>query len=98
LLSNRLSFEFNPPEFLVNRIAYYLLRSKDEKDRSEALKLFELNTKNYPNSFNAFDSLGEAFEALGENKKARQNYEKSIELNPKNQHAKMKIESLKKSK
>ena len=93
-LSRRLSWDFSPPEYLVNRIGYNLLRSKNESDKSGALAFFILNTENFPHSFNAYDSLGEAYEALGDPKKAIENYEKSLELNPENEHARMKIESL----
>ena len=94
LLSHRLSWDFRPPEYLVNRIAYRMLRGRDDIDRSKALAFFILNTENFPDSFNAYDSLGEAYEALGDNKKAIENYKKSLELNPNNEHARLKIESL----
>ena len=97
-ISLRLSWDFRPPEYLVNRIGYRMMRSKNEDDRSKALGFFILNTENYPASFNAFDSLGEAYEALGDKEKAINNYKKSLELNPNNEHARMKIESLKKTK
>ena len=93
-LSQRLSWNFSPPESLVNRIGYRMLRSRDENEKSKALAFFILNTENFPNSFNAFDSLGETYESLGDNKKAIENYKKSLELNPNNEHAKMKIQSL----
>ncbi|PQV48197.1 hypothetical protein CLV33_10544 [Jejuia pallidilutea] len=93
-LSQRLSWNFSPPESLVNRIGYRMLRSRNENEKSKALTFFILNTENFPSSFNAFDSLGETYESLGDNKKAIENYKKSLELNPNNEHAKMKIESL----
>ena len=97
-LSKRLSWDLSPPEYLVNRIGYTMLQNRNESVRSKALEFFILNTENYPNSFNAYDSLGEAYESLGESKKAIENYRKSLELNPNNEHAKMKIESLNKRK
>ena len=63
---------------------------------SKALAFFILNTENFPNSYNAFDSLGEAYETLGDKKKAIDNYLKSLELNPKNEHVKMKLSELEK--
>lgn len=93
-LSQRLSWNFSPPESLVNRIGYRMLRSRNENEKSKALAFFTLNTENFPRSFNAFDSLGETYEVLGDNKNAIENYKKSLELNPNNEHAKMKIESL----
>jgi tetratricopeptide (TPR) repeat protein len=59
-----------------------------------AIAFFIMNTENYPNSFNAFDSLGEAYEAVGDNEKAIKSYTKSLELNPNNAHAEGKIVSL----
>ncbi|MFK7954075.1 MAG: alpha/beta hydrolase-fold protein [Ekhidna sp.] len=94
LISKKLSWNFIPPEALVNRIGYGMLRSRNENEKSKALAFFILNTENFPNSFNAFDSLGETYESMGDNKKAIVNYKKSLELNPNNDHAKMKIENL----
>ncbi len=95
-ISKRLSWTINPPESLVNRLGYGLLQRSNEAEKSKALEYFILNTVNYPNSYNAFDSLGEAYEQLGDTEKAFENYEKSFSLNPSNEHAKMKVESLKK--
>ena len=66
-------------------------------DKSKALEFFTLNVENYPESSNSYDSLGEAYEALGDTKRAIENYKKSLELNPGNEHARMKIEELNKS-
>lgn len=95
VLSKRLSYSFSPPETLVNRVAYRMLRSRDEGNRAKALAFFTLNTENYPDSFNAFDSLGEAYEALGDKAKAVSSYQKSLELNQKNAHASERIKRLK---
>lgn len=95
-LSERLSFSFNPPETLVNSIGYRMLTSRNKNERLKALEFFTLNTENYPASSNAFDSLGEAYEALGDKPKAISSYQKSLELNPNNEHAEIRIESLKK--
>ena len=95
-LSERLSWDFHPPETLVNRLGYGKLRGKLEDDKSKALEFFILNTELYSGSFNAFDSLGEAYEQLGNNVKAIINYKKSLTLNPNNEHAQGKIESLEK--
>lgn len=95
-LSQRISWNFDPPEALVNRIGYGMLRSRNEDDKSNAIAFFILNTENFPYSSNAFDSLAEAYEALGDKETAIKNYKKSLELNPNNEHAREKIESLKK--
>lgn len=96
-ISQRLSWDFSPPEQLVNRIGYGMLRSRNESEKAKALTYFILNTENFPGSYNAFDSLGEAYEVLGDQKKAIDNYAKSLDLNPKNEHARMKLLGLEKN-
>jgi cytochrome c-type biogenesis protein CcmH/NrfG len=49
----------------------------------------------YPQSGNVYDSLGEAHMRAGQKELAIQNYEKSLQLDPKNQNA---VEMLKKLK
>lgn len=95
-ISERLSWDFRPPEYLVNQLGYRILQSGNDIDKANALKYFILNVENYPRSSNSYDSLGEAYETLGEAKKAKENYKKSLELNPSNEHAKMKIKELNK--
>jgi len=94
-LSNRLSFDFYPPEQLVNRIGYTFLQSRNAVEKAKAVDFFILNTEYYPNSYNAFDSLGEAYEMLGNLSKAIENYQKSLALNPDNEHAANRISNLK---
>ena len=96
-LSERLSYDFRPPEYLVNQLAYRMLQSGNDKDKANALEYFILNVENFPISPNCYDSLGEAYEVLGDTKKAIENYGKSLELNPDNENARMKIKKLSKS-
>jgi predicted alpha/beta superfamily hydrolase len=74
---------FLPPENEINTAGYNFIK----KDTKKALLFFELNVKNYPSSSNAFDSLGEAYLLLGNDKKALENYKKSYELNSNNKNA-----------
>ena len=48
-----------------------------------------------PNSFNVFDSLGEAYALAGNKKLAIENYEKSMQLNPKNTNGEEALAKLK---
>jgi tetratricopeptide (TPR) repeat protein len=73
-----------------------MLRSSNENETSKALEFFILNTENFPNSCNAYDSMGVAYEVLGNKKKAIENYKKALVLNPKSEHARMKIDHLNK--
>ena len=96
-LSERLSWDFLPPEYLTNQLGYRMLQSGNDKDKSKTLEFFILNVENYPKSSNSYDSLGEAYETLGDTQKAIENYNKSLELNPGNEQARMKIKELSKS-
>lgn len=79
-------------EFTLNGLGYQLLRGGHVDD---AILVFKRNVAEYPNSWNPYDSLGEAYMHAGQKDLAIQNYEKSIALNPKNQNG---IDFLKKLK
>jgi tetratricopeptide (TPR) repeat protein len=79
-------------EFTLNGLGYQLLRAGHVDD---AILIFKRNVAEYPNSWNPYDSLGEAYMHAGQKDLAIQNYEKSIALNPKNQNG---IDFLKKLK
>jgi tetratricopeptide (TPR) repeat protein len=59
---------------------YALLRSGKAQD---AIDILKVNVHAYPESWNAYDSLGEAYAVAGQKDLAIQNYQKSLELNPK---------------
>lgn len=67
----------------LNDVAYMLLNLKKQE---KALEVFQFNTKEHPESWNVWDSLGEGYENFGDAKNAIINYEKSVEINPKNRH------------
>ncbi|MEP6635437.1 MAG: serine hydrolase [Acidobacteriota bacterium] len=73
------AYDFSEPE--LNRLGYQLLQGKKIK---EAVEIFKLNVAEYPQAFNTYDSLGEAYMAGGNTELAIQNYKKSLELNPQN--------------
>ena len=75
----------------LNTLGYNFLRSKK---LPEAIVYFKLNAEFYPNSFNVYDSLGEAYMANGDKELAIANYKKSLELNPKNKHAAEQLKKL----
>ena len=78
-------------ESSINTSGYNLLSLGKTQD---AIKLFILNTQLFPNAWNTYDSLGEAYLIAGEKEKAKQNYEKSVQLNPKNKSGKLALEKL----
>lgn len=93
-VSARLGITILPPEGVMNQLGYGMMLRGDIDDAVEVLKL---NARNYPNSSNVHDSLGEAYMAHGQTELAIESYERSIELDPKNANAKMKLEELRKS-
>jgi serine-type D-Ala-D-Ala carboxypeptidase/endopeptidase len=62
--------------------------------KKEALAIFRLNTRLYPQSGNAFDSLAEACEANGLRELAIANYQQSLTLNPQNTNAIVQLKRL----
>jgi tetratricopeptide (TPR) repeat protein len=79
----------NNPEARVNTLGYTLMRAKRLPD---AITIFDVNVRANPNSFNAWDSLGEAYLATGKTEQGLTAYKKSLELNPNNNNAKRIIE------
>lgn len=82
------AYDFSQPQ--LNGLGYQLLQMKRVKD---AIEIFKLNVEMFPQGFNGYDSLGEAYMENGDKQLAIQNYKKSLELNPKNTNA---VEKLKK--
>jgi uncharacterized protein len=74
-LSERLGYTVLPPENTVNNLGYVALQSGRVE---EALRLFELNVRNHPDSANVYDSLGEALAAAGRLEEARGRYAKAV--------------------
>lgn len=68
----------------VNRAGYGLLQD----GRADlAVLVFDLNARLFPDSFNTWDSLGEAHMVLGHDDDAIRCYQRSLELNPRNENA-----------
>ena len=80
--------DFAEPE--LNALGYRLLQTGKMK---EAIEIFKLNVEAYPQGFNTYDSLAEAYMNSNQRELAITNYKKSLELNPKNTGA---VEALKK--
>ncbi|NIR44668.1 MAG: tetratricopeptide repeat protein [Gemmatimonadetes bacterium] len=78
-------------EIEVNRLGYSLMGSGQLE---AAIEVFKLNVESYPNSFNVYDSLAEAYMNAGEDELAVEYYEKSLEINPGNTNAVEMLEKL----
>jgi CubicO group peptidase (beta-lactamase class C family) len=71
------------PEGTLNQVGYSLMGTKKIDD---AVLVFQKNVALHPGSWNAYDSLGEAYMKSGDKDLAVKNYRKSIELNPANEN------------
>ena len=79
-------------EYLLIRNGYEEL-SQNKFD--EAIWIFTMNCIANPKSFNAYDSLGEAYMNKGDKISAIKNYEKSLQLDPTNENAAEMIKKMK---
>lgn len=74
-LSDRLGWTITPPEATINQLGYAAL---GEHQFDEALEYLQASVRNYPDSPNAYDSLGEGLEAAGRLKDALIQYEQAV--------------------
>jgi Flp pilus assembly protein TadD len=72
-------------------LGYYLINNNRIKD---AITIFKLNVEAFPDAWNVYDSLGEAYALNGETELAIQNYRKSLEINPQNTNAVQALQKL----
>lgn len=85
------SSEINILEYIANAKGYDFLSLQNY---DKAIEIFSINSKQFPNSANTFDSLAEAYMKKGSKKMALKYYKKSLELNSNNDNAKRRIEEL----
>jgi len=76
------SYEFAEDELIG--LGYQLLRMNKVP---EAVEMFKLEVDVYPQYWNAYDSLADAYRASGDKDLAVANYKRSLALNPKNGNA-----------
>ncbi|MCF8240117.1 MAG: DUF2911 domain-containing protein [Melioribacteraceae bacterium] len=80
-------------EVELNTFGYQLM-SQGEVEK--AISVFEINIKKFPDSWNVYDSLAEAYAFKGEIEKAKKYYNKTLEMAPEDQKERIKdiLESL----
>jgi hypothetical protein len=83
------SYNFDEDE--LNTLGYELIRANKLKD---AIRILQLNAETYPRSSNVYDSLGEAYMDDGNKALAVANYQRSLQLNPKNGNAVVMLQKL----
>jgi len=63
----------------INRLGYIYL---DEKEYKKTIELFKRNVQLFPESYNAHDSIAEAYLTKGDRQNAIKYYQMAVELNP----------------
>jgi CubicO group peptidase (beta-lactamase class C family) len=87
------SQDYDLSETEINVLGYRILYA--DHNATDAVKVFAMNTDVYSASSNAFDSLAEAYRVMGDLKAAKANYERAVELDPTNEHARMALAQIK---
>jgi tetratricopeptide (TPR) repeat protein len=77
----------------LNTLGYQLMTTNR---LDEALAVFKLNVESYPESANAFDSLGDVYVKRGDKEQAIKNYKRSLELNPHSDFTRQKLDGIQK--
>lgn len=83
-------------EKAINKYGYIFMRTQGGAEK--ALELFKLNVKLFPESYRAFDSLGEGYMNAGDHELAIMHYSKSLALNPSNENARRVLDRLQQQK
>lgn len=78
-------------EKTINQLGYRLVQAGKI---SEAIEVFKLNTVLYPDSWNTYDSLGEAYMISGDFGLSIKSYTKSVQINPDNTNGIRMLEKL----
>ncbi len=91
-VSENFGYKVKPPESLMNWLGYLFIM---EKQYDKSYRLFKINIDNYPDSPNAYDSMGKVLLLQRDTAGALLNYEKSLKLNPENSNAERIIGSIK---
>jgi len=71
----------------LNQIGYRYLFQMEDTDR--AIELFKQNVAAHPDSWNTYDSLGEAYAAGGDRELALENYQRALDMAPDGQKARV---------
>lgn len=91
LKENFAQYRFPAPEGIVNHFGYLAL---GDKKLDLAQQYFQMNIDAYPGSSNVYDSMGELLLNKGDTAQAVKMYERSLELDSKNDNAREVIRKL----
>lgn len=94
-VSEKMGYKILPPEAPINQCGYMAL---GRKNLAQAEYFFKLNIKNYPESANVYDSMGDYYKQVSDKTNAISNYKKALSINKENIETKQKLEELQKGK
>jgi Predicted hydrolase of the alpha/beta superfamily len=89
-ISKQLGYRVKAPEDLMNHMGYNALESKQFK---KAERFFKYNIDSYPDSYNAYDSMGDYFNAIRDKSNAIKYFEKALSIKE-NPDTRTKLEKL----
>jgi tetratricopeptide (TPR) repeat protein len=82
---------YNFDEDELDTLGLELTRARKFED---AIRILQLNAEAYPQSGNVYDSLGKAYMDAGNKPQAIANYQRSLQLDPKNRNAVQMLQNL----
>jgi tetratricopeptide (TPR) repeat protein len=84
------------PDFKIGETPMYIWAAelKDDGHLAEAIDVLKLQLQIYPDSSDAYESLGEAYQKSEQKQLAVESYRKALEKNPGNSDAKEKLAAL----
>ncbi|MCB9228962.1 MAG: hypothetical protein H6618_05060 [Deltaproteobacteria bacterium] len=88
--SRIIGVKYLPPEDLIHMICMETARERPE----QAVDCFIINTRNYPDSYNAFNALAKAYASMNKTELALKAFRRSLEIAPNNRKALVGTESL----
>ena len=85
-----------PDKYLISERQFNALgyRFLQQNRIFQAVTVFRMNVESFPHSGNVYDSLAEAYLYLGDKYNTIRNYEKSLEIDPKNENARSRLERM----
>lgn len=86
----------NNPRYQVSEaeldsLGYHLIKQNQLK---EAHTVFQINVELFPDSWKAWDSMGEGYMYMNDEAQCRKAYNKSLEINPENRNARKQLRNL----
>lgn len=82
------------PEMTRNSLNAIANNLYEEKKLEEAVEVLKLNAQLYPDVWSIYNDLGQIYAELGDKHLAIKNYERSLQLNPRNEDGRMALAEL----